>query len=782
MERCPIPVLKNIYRVASLLHDAGKLSDDFYNYMKSVWEKGDAASKQHVDHSSAGGRIIEVMGGKKLAAYLIAAAIYSHHGLQDCIDADTGESLSEKRWKKEIQYDTVIQRFFQICDLNQFKQYVIEAYKDGEKLDRQIYAFADGKGGQGHVFGSGSFYRGMFERLLLSLLMDSDWTDSGTWMDPLASSQSHLQERDDIWEKAMMNFENYMNTLKQNKESSILDVYRSEISLQCQKMSELSAAVFRLNVPTGGGKTLSSLRYGLYCAKRHHKKHIFYVAPYNSILEQNAEAIRKAVGNSQWVLEHHCNVFYEDEKDEEAYRKLTENWSSPIIVTTAVQMLNTLFSSEKSSIRRMYSLCDSVIIFDEVQAFPAKCTELFNLAVNFLSVFCNTSVVLCSATQPSVVRLKENNVFNCREMVEASPLYEEGFKRVVIEDRTEDIPGGMSVEELSEFTLRAFEAYDSVLVIVNTKKCAKDTFEYLQKAVPEDCLLFHLSTNMCPTHRKKVLEEIKKALSDKKEKEGPFDKKRVICVSTQLVEAGVDFSFNCVIRSMAGLDNVIQAAGRCNRHKSLPYLGKVYIVKLSKEAENTDPMTEICLAKEALEALLCDYRKAPEKYGQTLDSEAAVHVYYEQYYQKLRLRDQHYTRYPYLDWQTNLVELLGDNPVGVNMYRREHSGKMVQSCLNQAFKTAGDAFQVIEEDQKISVVVPYDEIACQALDILDNPYTSLSERKKALRRLQLYCVGVSPALAAKLGDDGIREHGTEGIKVLNMAYYDEKIGITENRH
>ena len=116
------------------------------------------------------------------------------------------------------------------------------------------------------------------------------------------------------------------------------------------------------------------------------------------------------------------------------------------------------------------------------------------------------------------------------------------------------------------------------------------------------------------------------------------------------------------------------------------------------------------------------------------------------------------------------------------MYRREHFGKMAQSCLNQAFKTAGDAFQVIEEDQKISVVVPYDEIACQAIDVLNNLYTSLSERKKALRRLQLYCVGVSPAFAEKLGDDGIREYGTEGIKVLNMAYYDEKIGITENRH
>ena len=166
--------------------------------------------------------------------------------------------------------------------------------------------------------------------------------------------------------------------------------------------------------PTGAGKTLSSLRFALYHAKKMQKQRIFYIAPFNSILEQNADEIRKATGMPSAILEHHCNVICEDD-EEEKYRSLTETWDSPIVVTTAVQILNTLFSGQKSCIRRMHSLCNSIIIFDEVQAIPTRCTELFNLAVNFLSQFCDTTVVLCSATQPTLALLKENNVCECQE-------------------------------------------------------------------------------------------------------------------------------------------------------------------------------------------------------------------------------------------------------------------------------------------------------------------------------------------------------------------------------
>ena len=164
-------------------------------------------------------------------------------------------------------------------------------------------------------------------------------------------------------------------------------------------------------MPTGSGKTLSSLRFALHKALNDKKQHIFYIAPFNSIIEQNSNEIRAAVGDENIVLEHHCNVVFDDDEEDKEYeyKKLTDIWNAPIISTSAVQLLNTLYSGSKSSVRRMHTLCNSVIIFDEVQAIPDKCKELFNLAVNFLTQFCNTTVVLCSATQPSLTRIKENN-------------------------------------------------------------------------------------------------------------------------------------------------------------------------------------------------------------------------------------------------------------------------------------------------------------------------------------------------------------------------------------
>ena len=232
---------------------------------------------------------------------------------------------------------------------------------------------------------------------------------------------------------------------------------------------------FAIVGPTGAGKTLSSLRFALYHAKKMKKQHIIYIAPFNSILIQNAEEIRKAIGKADVVLEHHCNVVCE-EGEEDQYRKLTETWDSPIIVTTAVQILNTLFSAQKSCIRRMHTLCNSIIIFDEVQAIPVKCMELFNLAVNFLTQFCGTTVVLCSATQPTLAPIKENNICECIEMAGRPEKYANAFKRTDIKDATELYPGGMEIEDLSEFVKEKTEQYQSTLVILNTTACAMNTF------------------------------------------------------------------------------------------------------------------------------------------------------------------------------------------------------------------------------------------------------------------------------------------------------------------
>ena len=473
------------------------------------------------------------------------------------------------------------------------------------------------------------------------------------------------------------------------------------------------------------------------------------------------------MGNEEFVLEHHCNIFYEDEDRELVYKKLTESWDSPIIVTTAVQMLNTLFSAQKSSIRRMYNLCNSVIIFDEVQAFPVRGTELFNLAVNFLTVFCNTTIVLCSATQPSLASLKENNLFECIEMAGPSERYADAFKRVEIEDKTDLVPGGMQPEDISEFALGAFRKYHSVLIIVNTRKCAKRIYEELKRLCSEECKLYHLSTSMCPKNRKDELDAIKEDLA-------PENKRPVICVSTQLIEAGVNLSFGCVIRSLAGLDSVVQAAGRCNRHKELG-IGKVYIVKISQDAERLERLHDIRRAQRASEKFLYYFRKEPEDFGGSMDSEAAVTAYYKEYFYDSGIEP---TKYPCLSGETTLEELLGRNRPGRSQYERKHRGRKGVPYMCQAFAMAGKEFKVIDEESEEIIVIPYDEIAEKAIDILENRFAPLSEQKKAVRTLQQYSVGISEYLLKKLGR-AVHKIEDTAVNVLSMDYYDKKEGVLE---
>lgn len=761
---CPLEILRYILKVAILLHDAGKLGDDFFGYMKDILTYGEKAMKRQSDHITAGGRILEELVGKNLTSEFIGTVVYSHHGLQDNINMESGETLFEKRREKGIELEKIQQRYFEIIDRKILMKYLIAAHGELQKLLGQIDAFVQSS--EERNCGNRKFYLGMFARLALSVLIDSDWTDTACFFQgephPERISADRIQE---IWQKSITHFETYVKHLSDSGEKSRLDIYRREISDRCFRAAEKENRLYRLTVPTGAGKTLSSLRFALHHARKYHRKHIIYVAPYNSILEQNAEEIRRAVGNDEFVLEHHCNVFFEDENKELAYRKLAESWDSPIIVTTAVQMLNTLFSAQKSSLRRMHSLCNSVIIFDEVQAFPVRGTELFNLAVNFLAVFCNTTVVLCSATQPSLARLKENNLFRCTEMAGLPGQYAEAFKRVEIEDRTDAVPGGMQAEDISELAWKALRKYGSVLIIVNTKECAKRIYKELKKACCEECELYHLSTSMCPKNRKDELEAIRRNLN-------PDSRKPVICVSTQLIEAGVDLSFGCVIRSLAGLDSIIQAAGRCNRHDEMDS-GKVYIVRMSQDAEYLGELHDIVRAQNAAEKFLDYFKEDPDAFGGSLDSEASAAAYFGEYLYDFGAVP---TKYPIYSCKTTMEELLGKNEPGCRQYMRRHGGKAGLPCMCQAFATAGKAYRVIDGEAEETVVVPYDEIAKKAIDVLENGSASLSEQRKAVRTLQQYSVGISRKLAEKL-DGAVRRTGDASVYVLSMDYYDKKEGV-----
>ena len=372
---------------------------------------------------------------------------------------------------------------------------------------------------------------------------------------------------------------------------------------------------------------------------------------------------------------------------------------------------------------------------------------------------------MCSATQPSLASLKENNLSDCIEMAGPPGQYVDAFKRVEIVDKTDLVPGGMQPEDIRRFALEAFRKYGSVLIIVNTRKCARMIYEELKSFCGEQCELYHLSTSMCPKNRKDELEAIKQNLKDKKP---------VICVSTQLIEAGVNLSFGCVIRSLAGLDSIIQAAGRCNRHKELE-TGKVYVIRMAQDAERLDRLYDIRRAQRAAERFLYYFKMDPKDFGGSLDSEESVAAYYEEYLHDSGMEP---TKYPSHSCPTTLEELLGKNRPGRSLYERKHKGRDGIPFMCQAFATAGKEYKVIDEEAEETVVIPYDAVAQKAIDILENRFASLSEQKKAIRTLQKYSVGISEYLLKKLGR-AVHKIEDTAVNVLSMDYYDKKVGVLE---
>lgn len=771
---CPLPELKNLSYLGGILHDAGKAGQENQDDFRAILKYGEKAHKHNLDHSTAGGRIAHDLAENSLAAELIGIVVYSHHGLQDCIDLETGRTLEERRHEKYIDYEQIRERFFQISDKKVLKGKFRTAEIDLSQINKKIGSFLKDNELHNRKCGNGYFFMGMYVRLLLSVLIDSDWTDTSCF------SQGHplperilLNKTHEIWKDSIQYFENHflLQVQKNPSNGNLLNEYRQQISDLCRAAARERHKLYRLTVPTGAGKTLSSLRFALHHALEQEKQHIIYIAPFNSILEQNAQEIRSAVGNSQIVLEHHCNVICEDEHEERKYRKLTETWDSPIIVTTAVQILNTLFSGQKSCIRRMHTLCNSIIIFDEVQAFPVKCKELFHLAVNFLTTFCNTTVILCSATQPTLAPDRENNICECVEMTGEIKKYVEAFKRTEIIDKTALCPGGMEISDLRDFVLENIDIYKSVLVIVNTMSCARNLFLSLKEECNDkEYRLFHLSNNMCAENKLDTLAEIKAALKEVK------NGKKVICVSTQVVEAGVNLSFGCVIRSKAGLDNVIQAAGRCNRHKELEGLGAVYIIQMSKEAENLNHLPEIQAAQKALQKVLDDYRNIPESFHGSLDSQEAIKAYYTNYHAGLKFNE---TKFLTKKYNETLVDLLGENRVGRRQYKRLHNSPKLKSPFVQAFQTAGGEFEVISNEHKVNVVIPYNEEAKTSIAKLESHHLRPDEQRKEIRKLQRYTVCISEHRRDKL-NNAVQRICDNEILVVNEGYYDHEVGVLDN--
>ena len=738
---------EHIARLQGLFHDAGKMTAAFERYIRQESD----CRRGEIDHSFAGAKYLYTLAEQsgdadmQAAVRLIGRTILSHHGIHDWLNGDQEDYFAE-RVQKEDDYAEVLSHMDEILPEQETLALLHQAAQEFNSLQSKLKDLArltsDEKP---HKIRSLAFYMGMLERFLQSCLIDADRTDTADFM-----SDTRTEEHVDLpslWDAMHERMHAKCDAFA--KRTDPISVQRCSISDRCAAFAAKPVNACRLIVPTGGGKTLSSLRFAIEYCKTHGKQKILYTAPFMSILEQNSDEIRSITGDA-YFTEHHSNLLSELETAEELheYELRTEKWDAPVIATTMVQLLNTLFSAKSSAVRRMHRLADAVIIIDEVQSVPLKCVHLFNLAVNFLTHICGVVVVLCSATQPAVEQtefplLLDENASMTGDTVQDFAVF---HRTDVLSAVT---PYGFSYEEAADLCAEKYAENGNLLLIVNTKAAAKTLFTLLQERCP-DAEVMHLSTNLCPAHRREKIAAMRKTL-----KAG----QPLICVTTQLIEAGVDISFRCVVRSLAGLDNAAQAAGRCNRNGVAAQPCPVYLIKLKEE--RVARLEGVQTAQQIAQRILDDTQITDYLSCETQNL----------YFSFLYRQEDDKLSYPVSVYQirTTLIELLSLNK---DAFRASGLPKTMQFSV-QAFKTAGTLFEVIDS-RTTDILVPYNEEA-KALIAALNTELPPGRCRELLRKAQQYTVSVYDV--RKLQSLHAVYALASGVIALEPQYYDVDCGI-----
>ena len=779
----------NAGALIGLMHDFGKYSASFQTYLQFETglinpDKDDYVNakgqKGKIDHSTAGAQWVYQQlftnGGKaqkELCAQILFMCIASHHsGLIDCLDLDGNNKFDVRRKKPEEEAH--LAECIENSDAS-----ILNNANDlaNQKLVQEMWSLLKPilenthETAQNARFIIQEFYLGMVTKFLFSCLIDADRINSADFEYP---------EQKELRSNILPDWDIAINRLNEKLTSFLIkndvDKIRKNISDNCELRANDKQGLFTLSVPTGGGKTLASLRFALNHAKKHQLERIIYIIPYTSIIEQNAGEVRTILerdGERQWVLEHHSNI--EPEIQTWHSKLAAENWDLPIIFTTMVQFLESLFGSGTRGVRRLHQLANSVLIFDEIQTLPINCVHLFCNSLNFLTTYAKTTAVLCTATQPLLNALKapnkgQLNIPSENELVgdsnEVLALFNQ-LERVEIDDKTRDNEK-WSCDEISNLAINEFKERNSCLIIVNTKDWAQKLFSACAINV-DNIEIFHLSTNQCPAHRKLILDIIRQRLKDGLP---------VLCISTQLIEAGVDISFSCVIRFLAGLDSIAQAAGRCNRHGELkdnngqPIKGKVIILK--PDDENIDLLTEIKIGQEKAERVLNDSDITPAD----LLSPKGIERYFKYYFYERA--DEMVYKLPQKN--TNILNLLSDN-CGNNYKYKNNVRRKKRHCplLMQSFKEAGNTFKAIDAPTQ-AVIVEYGEGKSIVTELCRVYSGDRKEYAKLLQQAQKFSVNVFPNIWKKLVEEqAVMEIQGEGIYYLREEYYSEAFGLSTER-
>jgi CRISPR-associated endonuclease/helicase Cas3 len=654
-------------RTLGLLHDKGKEKNDFQNYiMKASGYDENVPPWINKDHAYVGALLAKRVFG--IMSEPLINQIAGHHA--GMYDYDTiNYILNENKIPPEIN-----------CDIDKVNL-PIDLFRN--------YNYTD----INHLF-----------RMLFSCLVDADYLDTERFMTPEAfEERGNSTTLSELLIKLQHKLDEFKNP------TSNINIIRNNIQEECKRKAYNAPGFFSLTVPTGGGKTFASIVWALHHAEKYGKRRVIIAIPYTSIIVQTASILKSIFGEDN-VLEHHSNVDFDTIKDSKLRHKIklaTENWDYPIIVTTNVQLFESIYSNKPSACRKLHNICNSVIILDEVQTLP---TDFLQPIVDALKTYVKNfgvSVLLTTASQPILSGLIEGcnpnarfkGIENITEIIPESWQLHKRLRRVKLEINNESITYDEIAEKIS--------SHEIVLCIVNTRHDAKEIFDRL----PNEGIKLHLSRMMCPIHIRETIEYLKQALKDE-------NNRIVRVVSTQLIEAGVDIDFPVVYRQEAGLDSILQAAGRCNREGKRG-VSTAHVFSLSKE--HPLPKGSIQQANNARLAL-----------GDCHDwfSPVTITKYFEQLYCRTRTFDK------------QLIH--------------EYLYKPKEMC----FQTAAENFHLIE-DSSISIIVNWKDSM-----LLINELKSKGPTYSLMKKLGQYTVNVRDSDFKKIKEMGLLEEVIKGIYII----------------
>ena len=694
-------------------HDLGKLSDDFQKYLLEEGTKSaDAGAEEdadtqtsgkRVDHSTFGARFVEKSVGG-LAGQMLAFCIAGHHtGLPDESSSEDLGQRSTLRYKLDATKYPI--------------SHVSEPVVKLTKLTPPLKPHS----------GYAAFQLGFFTRMLFSCLIDADRTCTEEFCDP-HKAEERSSFGGDVGRPTLAalktQLEISLHEMQERADPTEVNRQRSIVLNLCREAANLPPGFFSLNVPTGGGKTLSSLAFALDHALKsgHNLRRVVMAIPFTSIIEQTADVYRKALGPlaARALVEHHTNL--QPRHDTRANQFGVENWDAPIVVTTNVQLLESLFAYRTTPCRKLHNLARSVIVFDEAQTIPVELLKPTLAALKELVLNYGCSIVLCTATQPALERRSdfELGVENVRPIIpDAVPLFQ-ALRRVEVRHL-----GKQTDDQLSSLLLQE----QSALCIVNTRGHASRLYDKIA-AGSDAAECFHLSTWMCGEHRRHVLQKVRDRL-----KEG----KPCRVVSTQLVEAGVDLDFPAVYRAEAGFDSIAQAAGRCNREGKLP-MGFTYVF----EAEERPPKGLLLTAADTAKEL---HSLHPNPLDPT-----AVEAYFRHFY---------WMKKPEWDKHGVMKTMDIDHERGRLLFQ---------------FREMADAYRIIRDDQ-LPVLVPYsdDPSADNAMwdKLASNKVPFLPQRD-----MQPYLVSVRKRAVEQMQQRGFLTEHESGVWILhNRSLYSREKGL-----